>query len=65
MFSERVENAVGKAEIAPFPTVFSKDLYNRHVKTSVCMGKGSGHREETIFENIGKQKKNMRITSFF
>ena len=27
--------------ISPFPTVFSKDLYCRHVKTRACLGKGS------------------------
>ena len=26
--------------ISPFPTVFSKDLYFRHVKTRACLGKG-------------------------
>ena len=32
-----VENTVGKGEISPFPTVFSKDFYCRHVKTrAVC-----------------------------
>ena len=37
--SKRVENAVGKRRncllpaISPFPTVFSKDLFCRHVKT--------------------------------
>ena len=25
--------------ISPFPTVFSKDLYYRHVKTRACLGK--------------------------
>ena len=25
---------------SPFPTVFSKDLYCRHVKTKACLGKG-------------------------
>ena len=25
--------------ISPFPTVFSKDLYCRHVKTTACLGK--------------------------
>ena len=40
----RVENTVGKREIARygqflFPTVFSKDLYFIHVKTRVCFGK--------------------------
>ena len=44
-FSKRVENTVRKAEIArraisPFPTVFSKDLYGRHVKTRAYLGKG-------------------------
>ena len=26
--------------ISPFPTVFSKDLYCRNVKTRACLGKG-------------------------
>ena len=26
--------------ISPFPTVFSKDLYCRHVKTRACLGNG-------------------------
>ena len=38
-FSKWVENNVGKGEIAPFPTVFSEDLYCRHVKTRACSGK--------------------------
>ena len=44
-FSKRVENIVGKGEIARneqfllFP-VFSKDLRCRHVKTRACLGKG-------------------------
>ena len=43
--SKRVENTVEKGEIANyeqfllFPTVFSKDLYCRHVKTRACLGK--------------------------
>ena len=38
-FSKQAENTVGKGEIVrneqffPFPIVFSKDLYSRHVKT--------------------------------
>ena len=39
-FSKRLESIVGKGEISPFPTVFSKDLYCRHVKTKACLGKG-------------------------
>ena len=39
-FSEQVENADGKGEISPFPTVFSKELHCRHVKTRACLGKG-------------------------
>ena len=35
-----VENTVGKGEISPFLTVFSKDLYCRHVKSRACLGKG-------------------------
>ena len=27
--------------ISPFPTVFSKKLYSRQVKTRACVGKGS------------------------
>ena len=26
--------------ISPFPTVFSKGLYCRHIKTRACLGKG-------------------------
>ena len=26
--------------ISPFPTVFSKELYCRHIKTRACLGKG-------------------------
>ena len=43
---KRVENTVEKGEIArlraisPFPTVFLKDLYCRHVKTMGLFGKG-------------------------
>ena len=43
-FSKRVENTVGKGDIARyqqfllFPTVFSRDLNCRHAKT--CLGKG-------------------------
>ena len=48
-FSKRVENTVGKGEIARyeqfllFPQCFqkfSKDLHCRHVKTKACLGKG-------------------------
>ena len=28
--------------ISPFPSVFSKDWYNKHVKTRACLGKGKG-----------------------
>ena len=37
-FSRRTEKTVGKVEI-PFPTVFSKELYCRHSKTRVYLGK--------------------------
>ena len=43
---KRVENTVGKGEIARyeqflfFPIVFSKDLCCRHVKSRACLGKG-------------------------
>ena len=46
-FSKPLENSVGKGEIARdeqfllFRTVFSNDLYCRHVKTRACLGKGS------------------------
>ena len=44
-FFKRIENTVGKRikclfrTISPFPTVFSKDLYCRHIKTRACLGK--------------------------
>ena len=28
------------AAISPFPTVYTKDLYCRYVKTRACLGKG-------------------------
>ena len=37
-FTKRVENSL--RAISPFPTVFLKDLYCRHAKTRVCLGKG-------------------------
>ena len=44
-FSKRVENTVGKGEIARYEQfllfpVFSKDFNCRHVKTWDCFGKG-------------------------
>ena len=45
-FSKRVENTVGKGEIARyeqfllFPQCFLKDFFCRHVKTRACLGKG-------------------------
>ena len=45
-FPKKVENTGGKEEIicykviSPFPAVFSKDLYGRHVKTRVLYEKG-------------------------
>ena len=36
-FFKWVENAVGKGEITPCPTVFSKDLFWKNVKTRVCL----------------------------
>ena len=45
MFSKQVENTVEKRNcwlraISPFPTVFSTELYCRHIKTRACLGKG-------------------------
>ena len=53
-FSKSLENTVGKGEncllqaISPFSTVFTKDLYCRHVKCRDCLGKGY---ERSPFEN--------------
>ena len=50
-FFKWVENTQGKDEIAqaqaisPFPTVFSKDVYCRHLKTRACFGKGKTRLE--------------------
>ena len=38
-YSEKRKNCSLRA-IPPFPTVFSKDLFCRQVKTRVCLGKG-------------------------
>ena len=37
--TEKRRNSLLRA-ISPFPTVFSKALYCRHVKTRACLGKG-------------------------
>ena len=37
---KKVENTVGKGEFSSFPTMFSKGLYCRHVKTRASLGKG-------------------------
>ena len=42
---DRVENILGKEEIAntsncPFPTMFSKGFFARHVKRCHCVGMG-------------------------
>ena len=44
-FSKRVENTVGKGKIAHYKqfllfSVYSKDLYCRHIKTRACLVKG-------------------------
>ena len=36
----KVENTVGKGAISPFPTMFSNNLYCRHVKTKAFLRKG-------------------------
>ena len=54
-FSRRVENNCRKRRncslraISLFPTVFSKDLYCRHVKTRACLGKGERSLENLLF----------------
>ena len=44
-YSKWVENTGKRGNsstqaISPFPTLFSKELYGRHVKTRACLGKG-------------------------
>ena len=52
---KRVENTVGKGDIAHYEqfllffTVFSKDLYCRHVRTKACLGKGHAFTMFTLF----------------
>ena len=38
-FFKQVQNTVEKVDFSPFPKVFTKDLYCRHVKSSL-FGKG-------------------------
>ena len=58
------QNAVGKGEIAPnepispFITVFTKDLYCRHVKARVHLGKGQRWPFRSWDENFTKILKN-------
>ena len=37
-FAGDKENVTSLRAISPFPTVFSKDLYCRHLKIRVCLG---------------------------
>ena len=39
-FPKRVDNTACLRAISPFPTVFSEDLYCRHIKTRACFEKG-------------------------
>ena len=48
------ENTVGKGEIAPFPTVFSKGLFPRGVKRCHCVGLMT-LKKDPIENNMGKQ----------
>ena len=47
--------------ISPFPAVFSKDLYCRHVKTRACMGKGLPHLKSSAFTLTLSQMTNFRF----
>ena len=52
--SAKRRNCLSQA-ISPFPTVFSKDLYSRHVKTRACLGKGlctCKNYSKSIFRSI-------------
>ena len=42
---KRKENPVEKGAHSPFPTVFSKDLYRRHVQSRPCLGKGKKYEQ--------------------
>ena len=48
--------------ISPFPIVFSKDLYCRHVKTRACLGKG--WLSVLLLENI-QMSHNVSIKNWF
>ena len=37
---DKLENIVGKGEISPFSTMFSKGFLPRHIKRSHCVGMG-------------------------
>ena len=54
-------------QFPPFPTVFSKDLYCRHVKTKACLGKGERkYRKKTKSEFVVGKGKTYRsqVSSF-
>ena len=55
---KRVENSVGKGEIARFSFSHSvfKDLYCRHIKTRACLGKGFKLRSILIHSQTIKKK---------
>ena len=58
--SKQVENIVKRRNcslraISPFPTVFSKGLHCRQVKTRACLGKGLTHDTNNTFSSPGKE----------
>ena len=52
-FFEIVENTVGNRPISSFPTMFSKDLHCRHLKTRACLGKGLKWRFDQVENTAG------------
>ena len=52
--------------IAPFPTVFSKDFYSRHVQTGACLGKGKENGFLLLqYFNVALLKTDMRRWHLF
>ena len=67
------ENNVGKGEIADvtsnssFPTMFSEDLYCRHIKTRACFNFGKGLKDMTSgnkLENRLRSINHIALVSF-
>ena len=47
--------------VSPFPTVFSKELYCRHIKSRACLGKGYFFPKQQILDSSKLKDDNFKF----